>query len=199
MRRFLLALLLLAGPALLCSIRAQNADSSRSVATASRNLTELQRALVGSWAGTLEYRDFSEPADSTKRVKLPTWLGVEIAGSDLRFSYIYDDGPEKTVTETSLVRIDPAAARYSNMDATGKLEDGYDIAGLAQLQQGRGSLMLTGSGTENKAPVKVRTTIRIGRNILEITRETAAPGQPFTFRHAYTLVRTTPAATVRGN
>jgi len=157
-----------------------------------QNLTEIQRAVSGTWVGTLEYRDFSELATSSKRVRLPTWLKIEPSGSDLRFDYIYDDGPAKTVKETSLIRIDPAAARYTVLNEAGKVEDSYSIAGLSQLRSGRGSLTLTGAGTENGAAVEVRTTMRIGRNILEITRETAASGQPFTFRHAYTLVRATP-------
>ncbi len=155
-------------------------------------LSELQRALSGSWTGVLEYRDFSEPANSTKRVKLPTWLSIEPSGTDLRFRYVYDDGPTKTVTETALVRIDPAAGRYIVMDSAGKLDESYAISGFAQLKQGRGALILTGAGRENHAKVDIRTTLRIGRNILEITRETAVAGQPFNFRHSYTLVRATP-------
>ena len=95
---------------------------------------------------------------------------------------------------TSLIRIDPVAARYAILDPGGKREDSYAIAGLVQLRQGRGNLTRTGPGTENQAPVEVRTTLRFGRHILEITRETAAAGQPFTFRHAYTLVRAAPPA-----
>ncbi|MGA2134575.1 MAG: hypothetical protein ABSH50_19990 [Bryobacteraceae bacterium] len=154
-----------------------------------QSAAEIQQALTGSWVGTLEYRDFSEPGSSTKRVKLPTWLRVEPAGGDLRFRYIYDDGPAKTVTETSLVRIDWGAARYIVLDEAGKVESNYTIAGLDQLRAGRGILTLAGKGIENDAPVDVRSTLRIGRNILEITRETAAGGQPYTFRHAYTFVR----------
>ena len=152
-------------------------------------LAEIQRAVTGTWAGTLEYRDFSEPAGSTKRVKLPTWLQIEAAGAELRFRYLYDDDPGKTVTESALVAIDVGEASYVVKDAAGKVEDRYAIAGLAGLREGRGTLTLTGKGTENGAAVEVRTTLKIGRNILEITRETAAPGAAFTFRHAYTLVR----------
>ena len=68
------------------------------------------------------------------------------------------------------------------------------MAGLTELRKGRGSLILTGNGTDNDAPVAVRLTIRIGRNILEILRETAASGQPFAFRHAYTFIRKSPPA-----
>ncbi len=165
-----------------------------SMSAAPPEMSALQRALAGSWAGTLEYRDYSESAASSKRVKLPTWLDIEPVGADLRFRYVYDDGPTKTVTEMSIVRIDPATARYTASNRSGKVEDSYAIAGLDQLRQGRGTLILTGTGTENNAPVEVRTTLRIGRNILEITRETAAAGQPFAFRHAYLLVRTSPPA-----
>jgi hypothetical protein len=166
---------------------------------ASPTITDFQRALTGSWVGTLEYRDYSEPATSTKRVKLPTWLNIKAEEADLRFSYIYDDGPAKTVTDVSLIRVDLTAARYTVIDNTGKVEDSYAISGIESLRQGRGTLTLTGAGTENKAPVEVRTTLRIGRNILEITRETAAAGQPFTFRHAYTLVGAAPPAPTTGN
>ena len=61
----------------------------------------------------LEYRDYSEPPTSTKRVKLPTWLTVEADGADLKFNYIYDDGPNKTVVETASVHFDPTAAAAS--------------------------------------------------------------------------------------
>ncbi len=148
-------------------------------------VSDLASALKGSWAGTLEYRDFSEPAGSTKRVKLPTWLTIEPTPAGLAFHYTYDDGPGKTVTETETIQIDAATATYR---IAGK--DTYRITGLETLHSGRGTLTLTGPGKENDKPVEVRTTIRIGRNILEMQRETAAPGEPLVFRHAYTMVRT---------
>lgn len=150
---------------------------------------DIYAALVGAWVGTLEYRDYSEPPTSNKRVKLPTWLSIAQARDNLRFEYVYDDGPSKTVKESSMVHIDMVAAVYTNMDLAGNLKDSYKIVGLDQLRLGRGILTLTGAGTENEKPVEVRTTLRIGRNILEISRETAPSGQAFTFRHSYTMVR----------
>ncbi len=150
---------------------------------------ELDAALVGSWVGTLEYRDYSEPATSSKRVKLPTWLSISQAGDNLRLEYVYDDGPSKTVKESSLVHIDAGSATYTTMDTGGKLEDTYRVTGLEQLRLGRGILTLTGAGTEDGKRVEVRTTLRIGRNILEMLRETAPTGSALTFRHAYTMVR----------
>ena len=152
-------------------------------------------AMVGKWVGVLEYRDYSEPATSTKRVKLQTWLTVEGMAGGLQFQYVYDDGPSKTVTELERVRIDTVKARYSVVDDKGIVKDGYAIQGLEKLANGRGTLILTGPGTENDKPVAVRTTMRIGRNILEITRETAPEGAAFMFRHAYTFVRATPPST----
>ena len=150
---------------------------------------EISKALLGLWAGTLEYRDYSEPPTSDKRVKLPTWLKVSEAGDDIRLDYVYDDGPSKTVTESSLVHIDTASAAYTDTSVEGKVQSVYKIAGLDRLNKGRGVLTLTGPGLENRKPVQVRTTLRIGRNIVEILRETSLPDQPFTFRHSYTMVR----------
>jgi hypothetical protein len=184
MRRFTAGILLCAG--VVCALAQGGPSAQKQPAGA-----ELNQALAGMWVGTLEYRDYSEPAESTRRVKLPTWLSVEPAPGGLRFRYTYDDGPTKVVTDDEVVRIDTLAARYETLGVEGKLQDSYSIAGLDALREGRGVLVLTGKGTENDAAVDVRTTLRIGRNILEMTRETAAAGQPMNFRHAYTLVRAT--------
>lgn len=135
-----------------------------------QDLIEVQRALVGSWTGVLEYRDYSEPPTSTKREKLPTWLTVEADGADLKFRYTYDDGPNKTVTGSDTVHFDPAAV-------------------AAQLKNGRGTIVVTGTATENDKPVPTRTTWHIRRNILEYVYET---GTPAAFRHSYSFVRATP-------
>ena len=188
--RCLLALPVLIGLVFSAGLSAQN--PVQSPAPESATLTELQHSLVGSWVGTLEYRDYSEPSTSTKRVKLPTWLTIQTVGTDLRFAYIYDDGPTKTVTETSIVRIDPSGAHFTYLDEKGKVEESLSIAGWLKLQQGRGTLTLTGSSIDNGTVADVRVTIRVGRNVLEIVREAAPAGQALAFRHAYTFVRTSP-------
>jgi hypothetical protein len=154
---------------------------------------ELQAALAGSWAGILEYRDFSEAPGSTRRTKLPVWLTVEPSGSALRFAYSYDDGPGKTVTETQIVRIDADAGTYTVVGEGDKRETVYAVSPLAQLKEGRGTLTLRGSATENGVAVQALTTMRIGRNLIEMTRETGPVGTPLSFRHAYTLTRISPA------
>lgn len=146
------------------------------VAAQAGELSDVQRALVGPWTGTLEYRDYSEPATSTKRVKLPTWLTIEASGADLRFKYIYDDGPSKTVKETAVVH--------------------FEAGDVAQLREGRGVVTITSAGKENDKPAQIRTTYRIGRNIFEVLEETAPEGEPFAFRHSYTFVRAAPPAPI---
>lgn len=151
----------------------------------------LAAALTGSWTGVLEYRDYQ----SDGRVKLPTWLMVSPDGAVLRFNYIYDDGPTKTVTEASRVTIDADKSTWTIISSDPK--DAPDVAvidGLTRLKNGRGVLVLTGKGTDNNKPADVRTTIRVGRNILEITRETKQVGEEFKFRHAYTFTRSAPPA-----
>jgi hypothetical protein len=192
MRDLLLTLPFLAALAFSGTLSAKNVAPIPTSASGSSSLADLQQALTGSWVGTLEYRDYSEPAASIKRVKLPTWLTVQPAGADLLFTYIYDDGPTKTVTESSSVRIDPSGSRFTFLDDNGKVEETFSISGWSQLQQGRGTLTLTGSGMDNGVIADVRVTIRVGRNILEMVREAGQVGQALAFRHAYTFVRTSP-------
>ena len=75
MRSFLHATLL-AAPLVLS---AQTAPAP----TATQPAQELSRALTGDWTGVLEYRDYSEPPASAKRVQLPTWLSIRPTGPTL--------------------------------------------------------------------------------------------------------------------
>ncbi|MBV9773180.1 MAG: hypothetical protein JO040_04485, partial [Gemmatimonadetes bacterium] len=88
-RRALAAALLLAGSCLAAPLAAQlPADS-------------LHAALTGRWRGSLTYRDYRDP---TRRVTLPTLLGVTSApAGGVRLVYTYDDGPGKTVYDTTVV------------------------------------------------------------------------------------------------
>jgi hypothetical protein len=152
--------------------------------------SELDAAMVGVWTGTLEYRDYQ----SDGRVTLPTWLTIKREGSGLQFDYVYDDGPTKVVRESTRVTIDLAAKSYRVVSDPAKAPDLYAIAGIELLKQGRGTLTLSGSGIDNDAPAEIRTTLRVGRNLLKIDRETRLPGEEFKFRHGYTFVRATPPA-----
>ncbi len=175
------------------------AQQPPATAVDSHPLQDLQSSLHGDWVGVLEYRDYSEPPTSTKRVKLPTWLSVAPQSASLLFRYTYDDGPTKTVVDTELLTIDPAAATWTitpqgdkGTVSSKEKVDVYKISGLPALKSGRGTLVLAGTGTDSGQPAEVRTTVRIGRNILEILRETRRPGEEFQFRHVYTFIRAQP-------
>lgn len=86
----------------------------------------------------LEYRDYSEPAGSTKRVQLPTWLSISSAGNGLGLHFVYDDGPTKTVVEDDVWTFDPVAMSFSEA-ANGKPAQVYAVTGFAGLKSGRGS------------------------------------------------------------
>jgi hypothetical protein len=152
---------------------------------------QIYSVLTGSWTGRLEYRDFQ----SDRRVALPTWLDVKLSpgGKTLEFVYTYDDGPTKTVTELSTVAIDPVKRLFTITSDRDHSTDTYEIRGMDALKAGRGTLTLTGTGTENNKPVDVRITVKIDRNLYEFTKETRLPGQEFNFRDGYTLTRRMPA------
>ena len=168
------------------SLLAQSAAPVSSLPTQ----TELRQAFEGDWVGVLEYRDYSEPASSTKRVQLPTWLSVSAAGNGLVEHFVYDDGPTKTVQETETVRFDPGAGTYTEIEA-GKAEQVYRVAGFEKLKSGRGELVLTGMTTDNDKPAESRVTLTIRRNLLSWTEEVraAGSGEGFVFRHRFTFTR----------
>lgn len=155
--------------------------------------SDLQQALLGDWTGVLEYRDYSEPPTSTKRVQLPTWLSITTNGPSQSWHYLYDDGPTKFVEEADTILFDPAASTYSESD-NGKHPEAYKVTGYETLRSGHGQLILLGSGTDNNKPAETRITLTIRRNLLTILQETRPAGssEPFAFRHSFCFTRATP-------
>ena len=150
--------------------------------------TELPHALIGSWVGTLEYRDYSDDS----REKLGTLLRIyKHEGDDrLVFRYVYDDGPHKVVQDEDLVQIDEAKNSYVQFSSDGQESDRYSITGLAGLTDGGfGTFSLTGKGTENGVSVEVRETFRIQSDSLDILRESKLPGKAWLFRHEFSFKR----------
>jgi hypothetical protein len=155
------------------------------------NLAQTYSGFEGDWVGQLQYRDFS----SDSRVFLPTWLRISRTadGRSLQFEYTYDDGPTKTVKETSLITIDPAAGTFTVTSDRDHSSDAYKLAGLSEFSaKGRGSLTLSGTGIENDKPVDVRITITVARNLYTYQKETRLSGADFLFRDAYTFTRKDP-------
>ena len=181
------AILLCAAIASACLLSAGPIAAQTSIAALQ---SQIYAALTGSWTGQLEYRDFQ----SDKRVVLPTWLEVKLApdGRSLQFAYTYDDGPSKTVTELSVVTIDPMAHRFTIASDRDHSTDTYQITSLDSLQNGRGQLILTGAATENGKRVDVRIAVTINRNLYQFKKETRLTGQEFSFRDGYILTRRNP-------
>ncbi len=149
---------------------------------------DLQIAMSGRWVGYLEYRDYSEPPTSNKRVQLATWLEIKPSDDGLTLHYIYDDGPNKIVESKETVKLDAAHARYVSED-NGKARE-YHVSGFESLKGGLGTLILTGTGTENGNPAEFLVTLRVRRNILEWTEESRSPGAgEFAFRHMVRVTR----------
>jgi hypothetical protein len=154
---------------------------------------DLRQALTGEWTGVLEYRDYSEPPTSAKRVQLPTWLTIAPFGDKLAEHFVYDDGPTKTVEETDVVALDTLASTYSE-SGNGKPLQVFHVIGYDKLKSGRGDLVLTGTGTDNDKPSETRITLTIRRNLLSWTEEVRPAGssEPFVFRHRFTFTRAAP-------
>lgn len=150
----------------------------------------LNAAMVGRWTGVLQYRDYSEPPSSPKRVQLPTWLTIEtLPNGTQRWRYIYDDGPDKVLEEAELVAFDPKARTYviTAKDRTAT----YDVSGFESIKNGRGELTITGKTSENGKPVDQRITLRVFRNLITVLDETRPAGtnESYAFRHSYTFTR----------
>ena len=143
-------------------------------------------AFVGSWIGTLTYRDYSD----NSLQKLGTLLRIYKAkGEDtLVFRYVYDDGPKKVLQESETVQIDWAKKKYIITSDEGKQVNSYDLkSGLKP--DGTGELSLTGKGTENNVEVDVLTTIKIKNDQIKILRQTHPKGAAFAFRHEFSFSR----------
>jgi hypothetical protein len=155
----------------------------------------IQTALAGEWAGYLEYRDYSEPPTSTKRVQLPTWLSVTRSPAALLLHYIYDDGPNKVVDESEQLALDTAQHTYTTLEA-GHAAEVYRVEGFDALRDGHGKLILNGTGTDNDKPSEQCITMTIRRNLVEWVLEVRAAGSQdaFTFRHLFRFTRAQPPA-----
>lgn len=166
------------------------AQGPLAVAPPAQIQTALTQSLTGDWTGVLEYRDYSEPETSTKRVQLPTWLHIAPTGDTLTWYYVYDDGPNKTVDETQHIALDVAAGTFTISNDHNRTET-YKVTGYNGLSSGRGTLILLGPGTDNNKLVETRITLTVRRNLLQLTEENRPPTgtAPFTFRHSYTFTR----------
>ncbi|MEO6417545.1 MAG: hypothetical protein ABIP73_16035 [Gemmatimonadaceae bacterium] len=159
---------------------------------------DLNGAFVGDWTGQLEYRDYT----TNERTFLPTWLKITESADhrSLLFSYVYDDGPTKTVRERVSFVLDPAArkATLTDQDETSSKTKTsvwtYHVSGLDDFRKtGRGVLVLTGEGEDNDKAAEVRITITLGRNLYTARKEVREKGsvddKEYQFRDGYLFTR----------
>ena len=150
---------------------------------------DVNKALIGEWTGILEYRDYSEPDASTKRVQLPTWLTVTATDKGLMHHFVYDDGPTKVVDETLTLTLDVNASTYTIVNDQGRKEV-YKVFDYRTLHGGRGDLIITGPTIDNNRPAETRITLTIRRNLLAWTEENRTVAtEPYIFRHRYIFTR----------
>jgi hypothetical protein len=176
---------------LFCSLLLPAVGGSQTTAVAVSQQTgkALQQAMTGDWTGVLEYRDYSEPDTSTKRVKLPTWLTISHTATGLLFHYIYDDGPTKVVDETLSISFDVPGSTLQITNDKGRVET-YKVDGYDRLREGRGDLRVLGPTVDNDRPAESRITIGVRRNLLTWTEEVRPTSAvPFAFRHSYVFTR----------
>jgi len=146
----------------------------------------LAAALVGSWSGTLEYRDFR----TDRRVTLPTTLVVASReGNALTFDYTYDEGKGRFVRSSSVVTITTLPPTYRVQSSDGTNDTTFDASGLSDIRQGAGTVILSGRGRENERDVDVRTTVTITPSTLTMRRDTRRQDEEWQFRNQYTLTR----------
>jgi hypothetical protein len=150
---------------------------------------QLYSQLIGSWQGTLEYKDYQ---DSTRRVTLPTRLKVLPApdrdGLELQFTY--DDGPGKTVRSTVHWHFDRALEDAEWGSARDSALQAFTVTAREGGQRGTPiRLVLEGQGADDDRPARIRETLEVSAGAVRLTKETQFEGASLAFRHAYTFRR----------
>jgi hypothetical protein len=150
-------------------------------------------SMLGHWVGFLEYRDYSEPPASSKRVQLPTWLYIRPAPEGTLFDYTFDDGPAKVLHDHSTLVLNIPAATVRFIGTDSPIED-FTIVDSSKLKDGRGEITLTGVVKDNNKPADLRRVMMIHRNLIAWTDEVRPQNttEPFAFRHRYVFVRAEP-------
>jgi hypothetical protein len=137
----------------------------------------LTAALAGSWAGTLDYRDYGNDT----RVSLPTLMSA----NGLSIAWTFDDGPGKTVRSAESWSFTPDGK--SLVIKGGKSSETMAIAEFRRGANGSITLVADGSGEENGRKVMVREILTRDGPVLRLTRMSRTAGQPFIMRHSYQL------------
>ncbi len=150
----------------------------------------LSAAMIGTWHGLLEYRDYT----SDKMVRIP--VEQRIARTDsagvLAQWTVYDDGPGKTIVSRDWLRVDARGGGWTEQPV-GEPAEGNGSTTRYRLSVSRAGrdwrLLLAGNGTDNDKPVEMRYTVRISADSTTRRKEFRAAGGAWEFRHEYRFAR----------
>jgi hypothetical protein len=153
----------------------------------------VDQALLGPWAGALEYKDYQHPE---RRVTLPTTLMVARAKGEpsLVLRWVYDDGPGKLLTQTDRFVLTAAGDTLEWGAAADSIPARYAVRVFETRDEGRHlRMLLETEGSDDDAPATIRETITASARELRILREVrpaaAGAGASFGFRHEYVFRR----------
>ena len=137
------------------------------------------KALKGDWAGTLDYRDYSDDTRET----LPTLMQSDGA----MLSWTFDDGPGKTVRSSETWVFD-ATGQALTITAGKNAPDHWRVLEAHTSADGASlTIVLEGESTENGRSVIARKVLTRDGNRLRMTKQTRVSGEPFLMRQSYEL------------
>lgn len=137
------------------------------------------KALMGDWAGTLDYRDFLKDTRET----LPTVMQSD--GAVL--SWTFDDGPGKTVRSSENWAFDASGQTLTITAGTNAPDQWRVVESRASADGASFTLVLEGEGKEAARSVIARKILTRDGNRLRITKQTRVVGEPFLMRQSYEL------------
>lgn len=124
------------------------------------------KKLVGTWAGTLTYTDYS---DDKTQSSLPAKLEIVDLKDSLGFNYTYTEPNGKLVTDKSSLRF------YAGGDKLGIDGETYFLSAVRR-RGVRLTLIADKEGTDNNKEAEIRKTIIIGPSLLNIIKEVKYTG-----------------------
>lgn len=142
--------------------------------------------LVGRWAGTLEYRNFSGPGGATLAVTLVIARASD--GRELVWRHAYTEPDGSVIAATPIrVSIDPAASVYTQREGDEEASFTIDALDVFASEAPEGRMVLRGVAVENEVEVAARITIERAAGTLTIRKDTGADESSLTMRHVYSL------------
>ncbi|WP_199555161.1 hypothetical protein [Sandaracinobacteroides hominis] len=140
---------------------------------------------VGSWEGTLEFRNIATGAQH----KVPaTMLGKLQPDGKALLDLTIDDGKGHIVRQPATIQLDAGSKRLFRNP--GDTSIAFNVTGnMTPAATEPLALTLLGRGSEDGRPADIRETLNITGDTLVWGRETRIDGQDWRFRNEYRLTR----------